>query len=141
MRDFFHVSDPVHFVFPIDGDCLNCYDGCERDGALLVPVTVWAPYNAQVTVNGIPAHYDKEKKLYCAEVPIRTWRTTLAAVDHAGGYRAEIVVYRFRDPVKKTRFHVDDVVVVFYDLAHHPERYPSLHRSRKPTSSTAPSST
>ena len=126
MRDFFHTSDPVHFVFPIDGDCLNRYDGCEKDGVLTVPVTVWAPYNANVTVNGIPAVYDPDKKLFCADVPLYNHRNTLTAVDSVGGYRAEIVVYRFRDAVDRMRFSVDDTIVAFYELAHAPEKYPSL---------------
>ena len=46
MRDFFHKYDPVFFEFPIDGDCLNRYDGEERDGVLYIPVRIKGADNA-----------------------------------------------------------------------------------------------
>ncbi|MEA4824476.1 MAG: hypothetical protein VB111_10225 [Clostridiaceae bacterium] len=124
MRDFFRLCDPVHFVFPIDGDCLCAYDGKERDGALVVNLRIAAPKNAKLTVNGVPAVYRGDTREFCVDYPLRTFRNTLVAIDAANGYHAEIVVYRFREAVGKTRFTVDDTVVVFYDLAK--KRYDSI---------------
>ena len=126
MRDFFRVCDPVSFVFPIDGDCLTLKDGEFRDGVLYVPVRVRAADNADLTVNGVKAVYDKETRLYTAVLPIRTYRNTLAAIDAKNGYRAEVVVYRLHDPENKYYFTVDDTIVFLYELTKHPEKYPSM---------------
>ena len=126
MRDFFHVYDPVSFVFPIDGDCLTLKDGEFKDGVLYVPVKVRAADNADLTVNGVKAVYDKETRLYTAVLPIRTYRNTLAAIDAKNGYRAEVVVYRLHDPENKFYFTVDDAIVFLYELNKHPEKYPDV---------------
>ena len=81
MRDFFHACDPVSFVFPIDGDCLNRNDGREEDGVLYIRVKVRAAENAQLKINGKDAEFCKEERLYTAEVPLYGYRTTLTAVD------------------------------------------------------------
>ena len=126
MRDFFHNYDPVFFQFPIDGDCLNRYDGKEKDGALYIPVRIKAADNAQITVNDIPAIFDPITYTYEAVVPLYSYRNTLWAIDSKNGYRAEIVVYRLHDPVNKFYFVVDDCIVFLSDLTAQPEKYPSM---------------
>ncbi len=126
MRDFFKLSSPVHFVFPIDGDCLNIYDGVEKDDVLYINVKIAAPKNAVLTLNGKPAVYDEKENIFKIEYPLYNYRNTLCACDSFNCNKAEIVVYRFKDAVGKYRFTVDDTVVVFYDLAKNPEKYPSL---------------
>ena len=64
MRDFFHTTDPVSFVFPIDGDCLGPLDGREDGGTVYITVKIRAAENASVTVNGKPAAYDADRRLY-----------------------------------------------------------------------------
>ena len=126
MRDFFHVCDPVSFVFPIDGDCLNCHDGREEDGVLYITVKIRAAENAELKINGKPAAFDPEARLYYREVPIYGYRTTLTAIDAYNGYRADAVVYKLNDPMNKFYFTVDDTIVFLYDLNKHPEKYPSM---------------
>ena len=126
MRDFFHVCDPVSFVFPIDGDCLNCYDGREEDGVLYITVKIRAAENADLRINGQPAAFDPDARLYYREVPIYGYRTTLTAIDAYNGYRADVVVYRLNDPINKFYFTVDDTIVFLYDLNKEPEKYPSM---------------
>ena len=126
MRDFFHVCDPVSFVFPIDGDCLNCHDGREEDGVLYVTVKIRAAENADLRINGQPAAFDPEARLYYREVPIYVYRTTLTAIDAYNGYRADAVVYKLNDPINKFYFTVDDTIVFLYDLNKNPEKYPSM---------------
>lgn len=126
MRDFFHNYDPVFFQFPIDGDCLNRYDGEEKDGVLYIPVRVKAADNACITVNDIPAVYDPETYTYEVTVPLHSYRNTLWAIDSKNGYRAEIVVYKLHDPVDKFYFVVDDCILFLSDLTAQPEKYPSM---------------
>ena len=126
MRDFFHVCDPVSFVFPIDGDCLNCHDGTLEDGVLYITVKIRAAENAVLKINGKPAQFDPEARLYYARVPIYGYRTTLTAIDSYNGYRADAVVYRLNDPMNKFYFTVDDTIVFLYELNKNPEKYPSM---------------
>ncbi len=126
MRDFFHVNDPVSFAFPIDGDCLNINDGRVEGDALYVKVKVRAAENAQIKVNGVPAVYDDSEKLYTAEIPVWGFRNTLYAIDSYNGARADIVVYRLNDPMKKFYFTVDDAIVFLYELNKYPERYKTM---------------
>lgn len=126
MRDFFHTYDPVSFVFPIDGDCLNCHDGRVEDGVLYITVKIRAAENADLRINGQPAAFDPEARLYYREVPIYGYRNTLTAIDAYNGYRADVVVYKLYDPINKFYFTVDDTIVFLYDLNKNPEKYPSM---------------
>ena len=126
MRDFFHFHDPVSFVFPIDGDCLNLHDGVMEDDALTITVKVRAAENASLTVNNRPAVYDSEQRLYLAQIPLYNFRNTLYAVDAKNGARADIAVYKLHNPVNKFYFTVDDVIVFLYDLNKDPDKYPSM---------------
>jgi len=126
MRDFFHLCDPVSFVFPIDGDCLSIFDGREEDGVLYIRAKVRAAENAQLKINGKDAEYSASERLYSAEIPIYGYRTVLSAIDAHNGYRADAVVYRLNDPINKFYFTVDDGIVFLYDLTKSPEKYPSM---------------
>jgi len=126
MRDFFHFHDPVSFAFPIDGDCLNKYDGREEDEALVITVKIRAAENAVVSVNGRAARYSEDERLYLVDVPLYNFRNTLYAIDAKNGARADIVVYKMRDSEKKFYFTVDDAIVFLYDLNKNPEKYPSM---------------
>jgi len=126
MRDFFHLCDPVSFAFPIDGDCLNRYDGMIEDGVLHIRVKVRAAENAELKICGIPAEFDPQERLYFAQVPLYGYRTTLTAIDSRNGCRADIVVYKLNDPIDKFYFTVDDAIVFLYDLNKNPELYPSM---------------
>jgi len=126
MRDFFHTTDPVSFVFPIDGDCLGPLDGREDGGTVYITVKIRAAENASITVNGKPAAYDDDSRLYLCELPLYNFRNTLYAVDAVNGARADIVVYRLHEPENKFYFTVDDTVVMFYDLTFDGDKYPSI---------------
>ena len=51
MRDYFRKNDPIRFRYPLDGDCLNTYDGTVMNGWLTVPVGVEAPDGAEVYID------------------------------------------------------------------------------------------
>ncbi len=126
MRDFFHFHDPVSFAFPIDGDCLNKFDGREEGEALVICVKIRAAENARISVNGREAVFCEKEKLYKADIPLYNFRNTLSAIDAKNGARADIVVYKMRDADKKFYFTVDDAIVFLYELNKNPEKYPSI---------------
>ena len=42
---------PLRFAFPINGDCLNQFDGVEKDGKLIVKALVAAAPTADIYMN------------------------------------------------------------------------------------------
>ena len=126
MRDFFHFHDPVSFVFPIDGDFLNKFDGDLDGEALVINVKMRAGENADLTLNGKKAVYNAKEAIYECKIPLYNFRNTLSAIDAKNGARADIVVYKTRDFSKKFYFTVDDAIVFLYDINKNPEKYPSI---------------
>lgn len=51
MRDYLALHKPVHFVFSIDEDCLNQYDGTEKGGKLILHTLVAAAPDAEIYTN------------------------------------------------------------------------------------------
>lgn len=102
----------MEFLFPLDGDCLNIYDGKETGDGLLIPVRVSGEPGRTVIVNDRPAEWDGEG--YTCMVPLRHYRTTLTASD--GQEQIAIAVYRLHDPVGKYRLSSDDNILFLQDL-------------------------
>jgi len=126
MRDFFHKYDPVSFVFPIDGDCLDTSDGHTEDEALYITPKIRAAENADITINGRKAAYDPDTRLYTAEIPLYGYRNTITAIDAHNGARADIVVYRLHNPERNFYLSIDDTILFLYDLTKSYESYPSM---------------
>lgn len=122
MRDYFGNDQKVRFLFPLDGDCLNCFDGCESIDGLALEAKVAAEPGLSVTVNGHPACWNGE--CYTCTVLLKHYRTTLEAVT-SNGDAATIAVYKFYDAVGKYRLSSDDNILFLQDLNDHPE-YRSL---------------
>jgi len=57
MRDYFKNGEGINFIFPIDGDCVNEYDGFVKDGVLYVNARIDAPENEEIYINGEKAEY------------------------------------------------------------------------------------
>ncbi|MBQ8892987.1 MAG: hypothetical protein IJ043_01080 [Clostridia bacterium] len=119
MRDYFGKDQRFYFRFPLDGDCLNCYDGDETEEGLRIVVRIAAPSGIQLTVNQQTAEWDGE--CYTCPVILKNYRTTLEAVDTTTGESTAIVVYRLRDAVGKYRLSSDDNILFLQDLNDHPE--------------------
>lgn len=116
MQNYFRLNDPIHFTFPINGDCLNGADGRTDGAALTVPVTVAAPSGAEIFVNGIPATVDAEG-IYRADVPVTGYRSTLVAENRADGTEARITVFRLPKHEKKHyRLSSDDNIRFLMEL-------------------------
>ena len=124
MKDYLRKNQPVRFVFPIDGDCINSADG-KRDGNdLLVTVKVAAPESAEVYVNDVPAQ--KQGEYYQAEIRFENYRTSLTAVDTVSGESDTIAVYKVRAPEKKFRLSSDDNILFLQDIAKNQDKYTSI---------------
>ena len=116
MQNYFRLNDPIHFTFPINGDCLNGSDGRTDGAALTVPVTVAAPSGAEIFVNGIPATVDAEG-IYRADVPVTGYRSTLVAENRADGTEARITVFRLpKHEEKHYRLSSDDNIRFLMEL-------------------------
>lgn len=125
MKDYFNESDFIRFIFPIDGDCLNEYDGLQKDGVLTIKVKVFACPDADLTVNETKAHYNGE--CFEAEIPLYGYRSTLLAVDHKDPATcARIAVYRLPDCTGKFRLSSDDNILFLADITRNRDRYHSI---------------
>lgn len=123
MIDYLNEGSPVHFVFPIDGDCLNERDGEVCGDVLTITAEIAAPAGCAVTVNGIAAE-EQGSGCYFARVPVCGDHAVLTAV--CGGETAEVEVYRLRDVVGKYRLSVDDNILFLADITAHADEYSSI---------------
>ena len=127
MRDYFNTSSPVRFVFPIDGDCLNIYDGEIKNGFLTVKVKVQAPAGADLWINEQKAAY--EDGLYTLEVPLKGYSTTIVAENRVNGYQTKITVYMLdgrQGCTGKFRISLDDNILFLADLTKNKDVYKSM---------------
>lgn len=116
----------MQFITPIDGDCLNGYDGEEgADGSLWIPVRLRAESGRKLTVNEIPA-FDKGE-YFEAKVPVGLGRITLVARYADQTERAEkIVVYRLQNSTGIYRLSSDDNILFLQDINDHKDTYSSI---------------
>ena len=116
MSHYFRFDDPIHFLFPIDGDCLNGADGRADGEKLIVPVAVSAPDGAEILVNGIPATASSDG-VFRVDVPVTGYRSTLVAENRAGGGEARITVFRLpMHEEKHYRLSSDDNIRFLMEL-------------------------
>ena len=114
----------LKFVFPVDGDCLNLHDGkCENE-SLIVTVRLCAGENHEIFVCGKKAEY--KDGLYCADVCLSGFRTTLVAEDKTSGECEKISVFRLNDAVGKYRVSSDDNILFLQDLTKNKDVYKSI---------------
>lgn len=122
MADIYDEKQGVAFLFPLDGDCLNRYDGEEREDGLHIEVQVAAAPGLELAVNGIAARWDGA--CYRCPVVIRHYRTVLEAT--AAGTTAAIAVYKLHDPVGKYRLSSDDNILFLKDINDNQDKYRSI---------------
>lgn len=123
MKKYFHKGS-VSFQFPIDGDCLNRFDGEEREGILYIRVEVCAPVGAQVEVNEVPAVFDGE--VYRAEVGLRFGRMSLTAVNKTDGTEACAAVYRLSGAEGGYRLSSDDNILFLQNITRNSGKFRSI---------------
>ena len=61
MKDYFNASEPIRFIFPVNGDCLNAADGKTAGAAIKVTVSVAAPPDGDIYINGKKAVFKGDR--------------------------------------------------------------------------------
>lgn len=124
MRDYFKKDQPVCFISPIDGDCVNVRDGMPTDNGINIPVTVKAPVDCEVYINGIKAIHNDG--FYRARINISGYRNTIVARDRTNGTEAKIAVYYMPDTIGKYRLSSDDNILFLQDITKNKDVYKSI---------------
>lgn len=124
MRDYFRKDDPVRFLFPIDGDCINANDGVVSGDSVRISVSVAAPAGHEVEICGKPAGF--REGAYRAEVEISGRETVLTAEDKTAGTACRITVFRLLDPMGGYRLSSDDNIIFLCDINDHKDEYTSI---------------
>lgn len=122
MTNFFHDDKPLHFIFPIDGDCLNSFDGIVTKEAFKIKAVVFAAPGSHVTVNGAETEFDG--KNYSAWITLSPKSTVLTATD---GVNSDVIkVFDVRQTEKKYRISSDDNILFLRDINNHKDTYKSI---------------
>ncbi len=124
MDKYFKKDQPIYFISPIDGDCVNERDGKPIDFGVSVPVNVKAPENSEVYINGQKAEYSDGK--YSININITGYRTTICAEDKTNGTSCKIAVYYLPDAVGKYRISSDDNILFLQDINKNKDVYKSI---------------
>lgn len=124
MKDYFNASEPIRFIFPVNGDCLNAADGKTAGAAIKVTVSVAAPPDGDIYINGKKAVFKGDR--FESEEEITGYRTSLTAENRKTGDSASIAVFRLTSPEKKFRVSSDDNIRFLKNLTDNADRYGSL---------------
>ena len=114
----------LKFIFPIDGDCVNIYDGEAVDGGVKVTVKLSAPEGHSVFINEVAASY--ADGVYFADVVFCGFRNLVTAFDETTGVKERIAVFKLNDPVKKFRISSDDNILFLADITANKDVYTSI---------------
>ena len=124
MRDYLNKDSDLRFVFPIDGDCLNCYDGKEVDGVLYVDALVAGKPNAEIYVNEVKAEFNGE--YYVAPIKVSGYRTLVLAEDKTNNLETVISVFKLKGAVGGFRVSSDDNILFLSDINKNKDVYKSI---------------
>ena len=120
------MSEIFKFIKPVNGDVLfDVADGTERDGFLYTNVAVQAASDSTVMINGVKATLNEEG-VFCAEIPIDSYRNTVEAECVETGERIKIILFWFRNAYKTYRLGIDDVIWCFENIYKHQNEYESI---------------
>ena len=124
MYDYFKKSEPIYFIFPINGDCVNARDGRIDSGTLTLPVSVFAPPHCEVYICGTRA--TEGDGVYTADVAINGYRNTLVAENRTEGTECRIAVYKMENVINRYRLSSDDNILFLADITKHADTYTSI---------------
>lgn len=120
MRKYIDWDKKTHFIFPIDGDVMNRYDGEVRNGKLYINVRVES--DSPVKVNGIIAK--KCDDYYSCEVCIDDGKTVLVA--EGENETDTISVFTLKKHIGYYRVSSDDNIIFLYDITKNKDKYNSI---------------
>jgi len=116
MRDCFFKNQPTHFIFPIDGDCLNCRDGIVDGDSLIFSAKIKSQKGSRIYVNGVMAKEEKDG-IYTAELRISDTKNRITAENQTDGSSATVTVFKLPEKaVGGFRISSDDNILFLYDL-------------------------
>ncbi len=121
MRDYIEKEQLLRFVFPIDGDLLNEFDGEEHYGRLFVKAKVFST-NDSVRINGLPAN--KKGGFFVREIGLDFGKNTIVAEDDNG--TKEICVYVAENAIGRYRLSSDDNIICLWDINKNKDKYKSI---------------
>ena len=124
MRDYLNSAAPTHFIFPIDGDCLNANDGKKSANGITFVASVRSAAGCSVTVNGVPA--TEQDGVYTAEITVADHRTELVAKNLTDGTEATVAVFLLPDPIGRYRISSDDNILFLADITKNKDVYTSI---------------
>lgn len=124
MRDFFNKTAATHFLFPIDGDCINAADGTATKDGINFTATIASAPGCKVTVNGLPA--TEKDGAYAADLYINPGRTVLHAKNETDGTETSISVYFLPRSMGKYRISSDDNILFLADITQNKDVYTSI---------------
>ena len=93
MRDILKKNSKMHFLSPIDGDCVNSADGILSGNVLTVEVCLCAEAGRKILINSTPAE-EKEAGIYTAPVSLFGEKTEVTATDLDSGEEESISLFR-----------------------------------------------
>jgi hypothetical protein len=124
MKDYLNSNSSFRFVFPIDGDCLNKYDGVEAGKKLTFTAKVAAPSGHSIEICGIKAA--EQNGIYEASVEICNRESTLSAIDKTTGEECKIKVLKLPYAVGGYRLSSDDNLLFLWDINENKNNYKSI---------------
>ncbi len=125
MKNYYGTDKEFRFEFPLDGDCLNRYDGTETENGLIVSVKVAAPsLNCEIYINEKKA--EVKDGVYTADILINGYRNTLFAENKTTGEKTKIAVYRLTNAFGKYRLSSDDNILFLADINKNKDVYKSI---------------
>lgn len=124
MKDCFATSEKTHFLFPIDGDCINLNDGVPLSDGLLLTVSLSCAIGSLVSVNEELAV--EREGAFEARVKLKTGLNLLTARNETDGTSAQITVFYMTCAMGKYRISSDDNILFLADLTENKDKYTSL---------------
>jgi hypothetical protein len=117
-------ENEINFLSPIDGDMLCTFDGIETSGGLITKVSIRAPKESRINVNGVNAQYSNG--IFQADINLTQYENELELVDQKTGFREKIKIYRLKNFAKHYRLSMDDNIWFLKDLHLNSDVYKSI---------------
>ena len=118
------MEEVLKIVSPIDGDMLNENDGSAVEGGLLAKVSILAPSDSIIKVNGIAAKDIGE--MFIADILLKDYSNVIEVVEANTGYRKSITVFWLKNYINRYRLSFDDAIWFLRDITFNANIYKSI---------------
>ena len=114
----------INFISPIDGDMLCEYDGTLSDGGLITNVSIAAPEESIIKVNGIRAKFIEGR--FSSSVKLSKYENIIELAEEKSGFKETIKIFWLKNLANKYRLSLDDNIWFLKDIANNADRYQSI---------------